>query len=41
MLGGIALTGFCLALALISPAGMGLGEVKGRASLGILLAWLG
>jgi leader peptidase (prepilin peptidase)/N-methyltransferase len=41
VLGGIALAGFYLALALISPAGMGLGDVKAAASLGTLLAWLG
>jgi leader peptidase (prepilin peptidase) / N-methyltransferase len=38
-LGGIALTGFYLALALISPAGMGMGDVKAAASIGTLLAW--
>jgi len=41
MLGGLALAGFYLALALISPAGMGLGDVKAAASLGTLLAWFG
>lgn len=41
MLGGLALTGFYLALALISPAGMGLGDVKAAASLCTMLAWLG
>ena len=40
-LGGIALAAFYLALALISPAGMGLGDVKAAASLGTLLAWPG
>jgi leader peptidase (prepilin peptidase)/N-methyltransferase len=38
-LGGIALTAFYLALALISPAGMGMGDVKAAASIGTLLAW--
>jgi leader peptidase (prepilin peptidase)/N-methyltransferase len=41
MLGGVALTAFFLALALISPSGMGLGDVKAAASLGTLLAWPG
>jgi leader peptidase (prepilin peptidase) / N-methyltransferase len=41
VLGGIALAGFCLALALISPAGMGMGDVKAAAGIGTLLAWLG
>jgi leader peptidase (prepilin peptidase) / N-methyltransferase len=41
VLGGIALTAFYLVLALISPAGMGLGDVKAAASVGTLLAWLG
>jgi len=41
VLGGIAVAGFYLALALISPAGMGLGDVKAAASLSTLLAWLG
>ncbi len=41
VLGGLALAGFYLALALISPAGMGLGDVKAAASLGTLLSWLG
>lgn len=40
-LGGLALAGFYLALALISPAGMGLGDVKAAASIGTLLAWAG
>jgi leader peptidase (prepilin peptidase) / N-methyltransferase len=40
VLGGIALAGFCLALALISPAGMGMGDVKAAAGIGTLLAWL-
>jgi leader peptidase (prepilin peptidase)/N-methyltransferase len=38
-LGGIALAAFYLALALISPAGMGMGDVKAAASIGTLLAW--
>ena len=37
--GGAALAGFYLLLALISPSGMGLGDVKLAASLGTLLAW--
>jgi leader peptidase (prepilin peptidase) / N-methyltransferase len=41
VLGGIALAGFCLVLALISPAGMGMGDVKAAAGLGTLLAWQG
>ena len=40
-LGGLALAGFYLALLLISPAAMGLGDVKLAASLGTLLAWFG
>lgn len=40
-LGGVALAGFYLALALISPAGMGLGDVKAAAGIGTLLAWAG
>jgi leader peptidase (prepilin peptidase) / N-methyltransferase len=39
VLGGIAMVGFYLALALISPSGMGLGDAKAAASLGTLLAW--
>jgi leader peptidase (prepilin peptidase)/N-methyltransferase len=38
-LGGIALTGFYLALVLIYPAGMGMGDVKAAGSIGTLLAW--
>jgi leader peptidase (prepilin peptidase)/N-methyltransferase len=38
-LGGMALAGFYLTLALISPAGMGMGDVKAAASIGTLLAW--
>jgi leader peptidase (prepilin peptidase)/N-methyltransferase len=41
VLGGLALSGFYLLLALISPAGMGLGDVKAAAGLGLMLAWLG
>ena len=40
-LGGIALAGFYLMLMLISPAGMGMGDVKAAASIGTLLAWAG
>lgn len=40
-LGGLALAGFYLALLLISPSAMGLGDVKLAASLGTLLAWFG
>ena len=40
-LGGVALAGFYLALVLISPSGMGLGDAKAAASLGTLLAWFG
>jgi leader peptidase (prepilin peptidase)/N-methyltransferase len=41
VLGGIALAGFYLLLALISPAGMGMGDVKAAAVLGTMLAWQG
>ena len=41
LLGGLALAGFYLLLMLISPSGMGLGDVKLAASLGTLLAWFG
>lgn len=41
VLGGIALSGFFLALAVISPSGMGLGDVKAAAALGTMLAWRG
>jgi leader peptidase (prepilin peptidase) / N-methyltransferase len=37
--GGLALAGFYFLLVLISPSGMGLGDVKLAASLGVLLAW--
>jgi leader peptidase (prepilin peptidase)/N-methyltransferase len=40
-LGGLALAAFYLALLLISPSAMGLGDVKLAASLGTLLAWFG
>jgi Type IV leader peptidase family len=38
-LGGVALSGFCLVLALVSPSGVGMGDVKAAAGLGIMLAW--
>jgi leader peptidase (prepilin peptidase)/N-methyltransferase len=38
-LGALALAGFYLALALISPAAMGMGDVKAAAGIGTLLAW--
>jgi leader peptidase (prepilin peptidase) / N-methyltransferase len=41
VLGGLALGGFYLALAIISPSGIGLGDVKLAASVGSLLAWFG
>ncbi|MGH3245738.1 MAG: prepilin peptidase [Trebonia sp.] len=41
VLGGIALAGFYLVLALISPSGMGMGDVKAAAGLGTILAWRG
>jgi len=41
VLGGIALAGFYLVLAVISPSGMGLGDVKAAAGLGTMLAWRG
>ena len=40
-LGGLALAGFYLLLVVISPSGMGPGDVKLAASLGTLLAWFG
>jgi leader peptidase (prepilin peptidase) / N-methyltransferase len=40
-LGGFALAGFYLVLLLVSPASMGLGDVKLAASLGTMLAWFG
>jgi leader peptidase (prepilin peptidase) / N-methyltransferase len=39
LLGGVALAGFYLLLAVINPSGMGMGDVKLAASLGTLLAW--
>jgi len=41
VLGGLALAALYLALLLISPAAMGLGDVKLALSLGTLLAWFG
>jgi leader peptidase (prepilin peptidase) / N-methyltransferase len=41
VLGGIALAGFYLLLVLISPSGMGMGDVKAAAGLGAMLAWRG
>jgi len=41
VLGGAAFAAFCLVLLLISPSGMGAGDVKLAASLGTALAWLG
>ncbi len=38
-LGGLALAGLYLALVLMSPSGMGLGDAKASASVGTLLAW--
>ncbi|HET9967812.1 MAG TPA: A24 family peptidase [Streptosporangiaceae bacterium] len=39
VLGGVALAGFYLVLAVISPSGMGMGDVKAAAALGTMLAW--
>jgi leader peptidase (prepilin peptidase)/N-methyltransferase len=39
VLGGIALSGFYLVLVLVSPSGMGMGDVKAAAGLGTILAW--
>jgi leader peptidase (prepilin peptidase)/N-methyltransferase len=39
--GGIALAGFYLLLVLVSPSGMGMGDVKAAAGLGTMLAWRG
>ena len=39
--GGLALAGFYFLLMVISPSGMGLGDVKLAVSLGTLLAWFG
>ena len=41
VLGGLALSAFYLLLAVISPSGMGLGDVKAAAGLGTMLAWRG
>lgn len=41
LLGGLVFAAFCLVLLLISPSGMGLGDVKLAASLGTALGWLG
>jgi leader peptidase (prepilin peptidase)/N-methyltransferase len=41
VLGGVALAGFYLLLAVISPSGMGMGDVKAAAGLGTMLAWRG
>jgi leader peptidase (prepilin peptidase)/N-methyltransferase len=41
LLGGLALFSFYLALALVYPAGMGMGDVKLAGVLGLGLAWLG
>ncbi len=41
LLGGGGYAAFCLILFLISPSGMGPGDVKLAASLGTALAWLG
>ena len=41
VLGGLVLAACYLALTLLSPSGMGLGDVKLAASLGSLLAWFG
>jgi leader peptidase (prepilin peptidase)/N-methyltransferase len=40
-LGGLALAAFYLLLAVISPSGMGLGDMKLAGSVGTLLAWSG
>jgi leader peptidase (prepilin peptidase)/N-methyltransferase len=39
VLGGAALAGFYLLLAVISPSGMGMGDAKAGAGLGTILAW--
>jgi leader peptidase (prepilin peptidase) / N-methyltransferase len=41
VLGSIALSGFYLVLAVISPSGMGMGDVKAAAGLASMLAWNG
>jgi leader peptidase (prepilin peptidase) / N-methyltransferase len=40
-LGGAALVGFCLTLALVSPSGMGMDDVKAAAGPRTMLAWRG
>jgi leader peptidase (prepilin peptidase) / N-methyltransferase len=40
LLGGVAFAAFCFLLLIISPSGLGLGDVKLAASLGAALAWL-
>jgi leader peptidase (prepilin peptidase)/N-methyltransferase len=40
LLGGLGYAAFCLILFLVSPAGMGPGDIKLAASLGVALAWL-
>jgi leader peptidase (prepilin peptidase)/N-methyltransferase len=40
LLGGVAFAAFCLVLLIVSPSGLGLGDVKLAASLGTALAWL-
>jgi leader peptidase (prepilin peptidase)/N-methyltransferase len=41
VLGGVAMVGFYLVLALINPSGMGMGDVKAAAAFGTVLAWRG
>ena len=41
MLAGLALAGGYLVLALISPSGLGMGDVKLAGLLGIVLGWYG
>jgi leader peptidase (prepilin peptidase) / N-methyltransferase len=41
LLGAVVYTVFCLVLFVISPSGMGPGDIKLAASLGTALAWLG
>jgi leader peptidase (prepilin peptidase) / N-methyltransferase len=41
VLGGLVLFGFYLVLALISPSGLGFGDVKLAGVLGLYLGWLG
>jgi leader peptidase (prepilin peptidase)/N-methyltransferase len=40
-IGAVVLCGFYLALFIVKPSGMGLGDVKLAASVGIALGWLG